>query len=1658
MRQYARPCERLLVEQLERRLLLTAEIEPNDSAAAATPFPAVNGSLTGAISTAADVDYFQTTLAHGQSLRIRIGGSEDLRIGPGAQFIDTSGNVLAASSDGRVMTVIAPFAGTFLICLSSPQVFGPFTGSYEINLLAPTYLGATEVEPNDGPSTATAVGARSAFRGALSSGADVDYFGFNATAGQAVAVMFADHRAANPAVSLYDPAGGLVVAEADGLAFHQSLSATGRYTLAVRPRVGALARPSGQYLGGLVVASDPLTEVEPVNDLSTAAPVWNVGPIGARAVGTLSSPDDVDVFQVTLSEANTYEFYSESPFPNTAVWSNSGAQNRLLRIHNSLGHVVRYSVYDAYIDTEFQGVLPAGRYYVSIQAADGAAGLGGYSLYGIAQPRPAKRDVPVFSFDFSGQRAHLGLGPSPFNRPEVIPQLVGHFDADYDIYDVDVTLVDPGTGSEAARIGVGDFPTAVGGRGGGQFGNRQIGGDSYYPIRNASSWTKESQSYAESGPIRHELGHVSDLAHPRHPLTFMGNNRWANQHIVGSIFAEGSSFFVPAPFTVNYRSHLDWYLQAGRLGAEAEPNPRGAPQDLGAWLVEMTADANPRNDRLAVTGTVGGPGDDVDAFTFPAAAGRTYHLDVDAAEFQSPLDAALAVYDPAGSLVATNAEAIDHDSGLDSVDPYLTITATATGAYTVVVAEERNTAGHYRLKVTPATALEPDPPRVLGTFPAGGDAVTATRQLMFYLDHKLDPSMLTATNVRVVGAATGVRAGVSYFDPTDTTLVWRADTPLPPDTFTVTLRGGPGGITDLRGNALDGEDPGGTPPLVWPEVSGDGSPGGDFVTSFSVSGPDTVPVQLGTLSYERHGANRGLFVFTHYGDLDIIDLHRNPPTLRGAGGDGSFGTSDDTFAALDVFFDKHPRYVQGVLFHQLLLWTRGVPDAGSYRVEGSFLDAAGNTVNISRDVTVAVDPSFHGPSVADVSVQPSSVREEAPATIDVTFSGSLDVASLTPTSFRLRRSPDATFFDANDVYVADADNVIEWDAVHHRATFRPATPLLDGHYLIELDGDASGIRDRRGSLLDGEYLDSAVQGNTLFSHWTDTPSGDGIPGGDYLAQFSVYTGQPPAPPEVRVQRVGQGEIASGQTTPVDFGQVAQGTPAPQVTFSVFNDGEETLVLVAPPALPPGFSIGDDGLASSIVGGGSDTFTIRLDTALAGTHSGQISFATNDSDENPFNFPVTGTVTAAAVTADVVDVAPDPHAAPRDPIQITFSEPVNGLDLNDLRLTRNGQDVPLASARLEASSDRRTWTLRNLIGLTSANGTYRLTVVAAASGIVGDSGAPLGSDASDQWTVQYTLRNDVAYVSDLSPVSETSGYRNHNKDASIAFETLKLNGQVFAKGLGAHATSRIVYDLGGKYDRFQAYVGIDDEAASSAQVSFQVWVDGVNVFDSLAMNVNTPTKRVDVPVAGKSLLELVVKDTNSSLNDDHADWADALLTLAPPVVTAVSFDDGSAQRSMIRSLTVTFAQPVFFDADPFILTGRDGAGATVMMSLPENLNRDGRTFVVTFFGTGVVAGSLPDGVYDLTVIASRVHAGLRPEPKPSGPTMVGDYRTTFHRLFGDINGSKNVNAADFNAFRGAFGKSAGQAGYDAGFDFDDSGTVNAADYNAFRSRFGRNLVY
>ncbi|MDO8333172.1 MAG: choice-of-anchor D domain-containing protein, partial [Nitrosomonas sp.] len=145
-------------------------------------------------------------------------------------------------------------------------------------------------------------------------------------------------------------------------------------------------------------------------------------------------------------------------------------------------------------------------------------------------------------------------------------------------------------------------------------------------------------------------------------------------------------------------------------------------------------------------------------------------------------------------------------------------------------------------------------------------------------------------------------------------------------------------------------------------------------------------------------------------------------------------------------------------------------------------------------------------------------------------------------------------------------------------------------------------------------------------------------------------------------------ILDGDSTPsttdgTSFGNIAQGAAAAVRTFTVKNDGNSTLTLGAP-VLPSGFSIvSTNPLVTSLAPGASDTFQVRLDSAVVGTKSGQISIATNDGDENPFNFSINGAVTAGTlpeitVTGNAINIL-DGDSTPSTTDGTSFGNVVQG---------------------------------------------------------------------------------------------------------------------------------------------------------------------------------------------------------------------------------------------------------------------------------------------------------------------------------------------------------------------------------------------------------------
>jgi hypothetical protein len=167
-----------------------------------------------------------------------------------------------------------------------------------------------------------------------------------------------------------------------------------------------------------------------------------------------------------------------------------------------------------------------------------------------------------------------------------------------------------------------------------------------------------------------------------------------------------------------------------------------------------------------------------------------------------------------------------------------------------------------------------------------------------------------------------------------------------------------------------------------------------------------------------------------------------------------------------------------------------------------------------------------------------------------------------------------------------------------------------------------------------------------------------------------------------------------RTGPIDEVQIVFSEPV-----SGFEIGDLDLVLDGGANLLSGaqtLTTGDDitwtlaGLTAITAANG--TYELTLSASGSGIlNSALIELATDAAD--------TWRVDSQAPTVDIIDVNPDPRKAAVSSIDIVFDEPVTGLEVGDLVLTRDGGANLLTGAETLTTTDYITWTLSGLSGLT-----------------------------------------------------------------------------------------------------------------------------------------------------------------------------------------------------------------------------------------------------------------------------------------------------------------------------------------------------------------------
>lgn len=107
--------------------------------------------------------------------------------------------------------------------------------------------------------------------------------------------------------------------------------------------------------------------------------------------------------------------------------------------------------------------------------------------------------------------------------------------------------------------------------------------------------------------------------------------------------------------------------------------------------------------------------------------------------------------------------------------------------------------------------------------------------------------------------------------------------------------------------------------------------------------------------------------------------------------------------------------------------------------------------------------------------------------------------------------------------------------------------------------------------------------------------------------------------------------------------------------------------------------------------------------------------------------------------------------------------------------------------------------------------------------------------------------------------------------------IKIGATEYEHGLICHAISRVVVRLPAPGKRFDAIVGVDTNAGGGS-IIFSVKVDGKEAFRSDVMHCSQPGVRVSVDLNGARSFTIEAGDAGDGITCDHADWAEAVVTL------------------------------------------------------------------------------------------------------------------------------------------------------------------------------------
>lgn len=171
----------------------------------------------------------------------------------------------------------------------------------------------------------------------------------------------------------------------------------------------------------------------------------------------------------------------------------------------------------------------------------------------------------------------------------------------------------------------------------------------------------------------------------------------------------------------------------------------------------------------------------------------------------------------------------------------------------------------------------------------------------------------------------------------------------------------------------------------------------------------------------------------------------------------------------------------------------------------------------------------------------------------------------------------------------------------------------------------------------------------------------------------------------------------------------------------------------------------------------------------------------------------------------------------------------------------------------------------------------------------------GLKASIPWTKTVAVdfsAGKIQYLADLTPDAlKVATWISQNVPALIQWRhprsnqwgkrggeviPLKLRGQVYERGLALRSRTELTYRLRGKYRKFMAIAGIDDEVEGLGHVRLVIEADSKTVFDEPIRGAD-PAREIEIDISGVNVLKILVDFGEGGDTSDFLDLCEARVT-------------------------------------------------------------------------------------------------------------------------------------------------------------------------------------